>query len=157
MMCDPFVVLVGGACYTGSVLALADGVNWGEPARRAARCAVLGACAHLHQALAGLGSDPGARDRQQGSRGQAHTRSLPGVPPEQGGRDRAAAGWQLLWPRVCRCGGLGTYQMVVLPQRNQQTRWWFWGHTVFLPQPIPSHIFKMKAGLNAIAGQLGSP
>ncbi|GFH16088.1 PPM-type phosphatase domain-containing protein [Haematococcus lacustris] len=95
----------------GSVLALADGVNWGEPARRAARCAVLGACAHLHQALAGLGSDPG----DPPAAAVAAAAGLPGVPPEQGGRDRAAAGWQLLWPRVCRCGWLGVYQMVVLP------------------------------------------
>jgi hypothetical protein len=30
---------------------VADGVNWGEPARRAARCAVLGSTEHLHQML----------------------------------------------------------------------------------------------------------
>ncbi|KAJ9507750.1 hypothetical protein QJQ45_019335 [Haematococcus lacustris] len=55
---NPIADCFGITAYkSGSVLALADGVNWGEPARRAARCAVLGACAHLHQALAGLGSD----------------------------------------------------------------------------------------------------
>ncbi|KAF5842897.1 hypothetical protein DUNSADRAFT_4356 [Dunaliella salina] len=31
----------------GALLMVADGVNWGEPARRAARCAVLGATQHL--------------------------------------------------------------------------------------------------------------
>lgn len=36
---------------SGAFLAVADGVNWGEPARRAARCAVLGATAHMHAAL----------------------------------------------------------------------------------------------------------
>lgn len=36
---------------SGALLAVADGVNWGEPARRAARCAVLGATAHLQASL----------------------------------------------------------------------------------------------------------
>ncbi|GFR43516.1 hypothetical protein Agub_g4609, partial [Astrephomene gubernaculifera] len=35
----------------GAVLAVADGVNWGEPPRRAARCAVLGCLNHMHHAL----------------------------------------------------------------------------------------------------------
>ncbi|KAG2500204.1 hypothetical protein HYH03_001784 [Edaphochlamys debaryana] len=35
----------------GAILAVADGVNWGEPPRRAARCAVLGCLNHLHNAL----------------------------------------------------------------------------------------------------------
>ncbi len=35
----------------GAILAVADGVNWGEPPRRAARCAVLGSLNHMHQAL----------------------------------------------------------------------------------------------------------
>ncbi|GIM01870.1 hypothetical protein Vretimale_6664 [Volvox reticuliferus] len=35
----------------GAILAVADGVNWGEPPRRAARCAVLGCLNHMHHAL----------------------------------------------------------------------------------------------------------
>lgn len=35
----------------GAIMAVADGVNWGEPPRRAARCAVLGALSHIHAAL----------------------------------------------------------------------------------------------------------
>lgn len=34
-----------------SAAQVADGVSWGEPARRAARCAVLGATQHLHTML----------------------------------------------------------------------------------------------------------
>ena len=36
-----------------TLLAVADGVGWGEPSRRAARCAVLGAMSHLHRELQG--------------------------------------------------------------------------------------------------------
>ncbi|KAG2438537.1 hypothetical protein HXX76_005088 [Chlamydomonas incerta] len=39
------------AYQEGAILAVADGVNWGEPPRRAARCAVLGCLNHMHQAL----------------------------------------------------------------------------------------------------------
>ncbi|PNH08120.1 hypothetical protein TSOC_005348 [Tetrabaena socialis] len=35
----------------GAILAVADGVNWGEPPRRAARCAVLGTLQHMHNSL----------------------------------------------------------------------------------------------------------
>lgn len=36
-----------------TVLAVADGVGWGEPSRRAARCAVLGALDSIHRELEG--------------------------------------------------------------------------------------------------------
>lgn len=42
-----------------TVLVVADGVNWGEPAKRAARSAVLGAVAHLHKHLPELGAPGG--------------------------------------------------------------------------------------------------
>jgi len=54
---DCFVTL---GYANGALLAVADGVNWGEPARRAARCAVLGATAHLHAALQRLIKDSSA-------------------------------------------------------------------------------------------------
>lgn len=43
------------ACITypqGAVLALADGVNWGQRPKQAARAAVHGFCTSLHQQLA---------------------------------------------------------------------------------------------------------
>jgi hypothetical protein len=49
------------AAAQGALLAVADGVNWGEPPRRAARCAVLGCLSSLHKALqshAGAACDP---------------------------------------------------------------------------------------------------
>ena len=36
-----------------ALLAVADGVGWGDPAKRAARCAVVGSISHLHVALKG--------------------------------------------------------------------------------------------------------
>jgi hypothetical protein len=45
---DCFAVVAYG---NHTVLVVADGVNWGDPARRAARGAVLGVLAHLHAEL----------------------------------------------------------------------------------------------------------
>ena len=36
-----------------TVMAVGDGVGWGKPSKRAARCAVLGAADHLHRHLQG--------------------------------------------------------------------------------------------------------
>mmetsp|Transcript_26069 Transcript_26069/g.56921 ORF Transcript_26069/g.56921 Transcript_26069/m.56921 type:complete len:415 (+) Transcript_26069:212-1456(+) len=52
---DCFVVL---AYHNWTILGVADGVNWGEPAKRAARCAVLGAISSLHQAVSDLHASP---------------------------------------------------------------------------------------------------
>lgn len=49
---EPVADCFGIVAYQeGALLAVADGVNWGEPPRRAARCAVLGCLNHMHRAL----------------------------------------------------------------------------------------------------------
>jgi hypothetical protein len=50
---DPIADCFAAIAYQqGAVLALADGVNWGERPKAAARGAVLGFCSSLHQQLA---------------------------------------------------------------------------------------------------------
>jgi hypothetical protein len=50
---DPIADCFAAIAYQqGAILALADGVNWGERPKAAARGAVLGFCSSLHQQLA---------------------------------------------------------------------------------------------------------
>lgn len=66
-MADCFAVL---GYPNGAILAVADGVNWGEPARRAARCAILGCVSHVAAALAALS---GGESALSWAGGMSHT------------------------------------------------------------------------------------
>ncbi|KAG1677721.1 hypothetical protein FOA52_001033 [Chlamydomonas sp. UWO 241] len=58
---DPIADCFSVLAYSNhTVIAVADGVAWGLPAKRAATAAVLGASTHLHATLPGLGCDPGS-------------------------------------------------------------------------------------------------
>ncbi len=51
---DPIADCFATVCWEGhSLLVMADGVGWGEPAKKAARCAVLGVVSHVHENLFG--------------------------------------------------------------------------------------------------------
>lgn len=61
----------------GCIMAVADGVNWGEPAKRAARCAVLGCVHYLHNQLTALSQGQNTTtETQQPNQANQHSKPV---------------------------------------------------------------------------------